>query len=75
MKFFNSELKEEVNENIDKKITIDDFSQYLPAVSVYGLNALGIKGKHNLKDRTDTIRNFLFADVSFGIKFKIDNKN
>ena len=52
LKFFNSELKEEVNENIDKKITIDDFSQYLPAVSVYGLNALGIKGKHNLKDRT-----------------------
>ena len=52
LKFFNSELKEEVNENIDEKITIDDFSQYLPAVSVYGLNALGIKGKHNLKDRT-----------------------
>ncbi len=52
LKFFNSELKEEVNENIDEKITIDDFSQYLPAASVYGLNALGIKGKHNLKDRS-----------------------
>lgn len=52
LKFINSGIKEEVNENIDKKITIDDFSQYVPAVSVYGLNALGIKGKHNLKDRT-----------------------
>jgi len=52
LKLFNTEIKEEVNENIDEKITIDDFSQYLPAASVYGLNAIGIKGKHNLKDRT-----------------------
>jgi hypothetical protein len=52
LKFINSGIKEEVNENIDEKITIDDFSQYAPALSVYGLNALGIKGKHNFKDRT-----------------------
>jgi hypothetical protein len=52
LKLFNTEIKEEVNENIDEKITIDDFSQYLPAVSVYGLNAVGIKGKHSFKDRT-----------------------
>ncbi|WP_395047844.1 phosphatase PAP2 family protein [Flavobacterium sp.] len=52
LKFVNSGIKEEVNENIDEKITIDDFSQYLPAASVYGLNAIGIKGKHNFKDRT-----------------------
>jgi hypothetical protein len=52
LKLFNTEIKEEINEDIDEKITIDDFSQYVPAVSVYGLNALGIKGKHNLKDRT-----------------------
>ena len=52
LKFVNSGIKEEVNENIDEKITIDDFSQYAPALSVYGLNALGIKGKHNFKDRT-----------------------
>ncbi|MFT7352034.1 MAG: hypothetical protein ACI9XR_001801 [Flavobacterium sp.] len=52
LKLFNSNIKEEVNENIDKKFTIDDFSQYLPAASVYGLNALGIKGKHNFKDRS-----------------------
>ena len=28
LKLFNSEIKEEVNENIDEKITVDDFSQY-----------------------------------------------
>ncbi|MBS2100964.1 phosphatase PAP2 family protein [Carboxylicivirga linearis] len=48
----NLEIKEEVNENIDRKITIDDFSQYAPTLAVYGLNAVGIKGKNNFRDRT-----------------------
>ena len=52
LKLFNTQIKEEINEDIDEKITIDDFAQYAPALSVYGLNAFGIKGKHNLKDRT-----------------------
>lgn len=52
LKGLNSKIKEEVNEDIDKKITIDDFSQYAPFASVYGLNAVGIKGKHDFKDRS-----------------------
>lgn len=52
LKLFNAEIKEEINEHIDQKITIDDFSQYMPAFSVYGLNALGIEGKHKLGERT-----------------------
>lgn len=52
LKFVNAGIKEEVNENIDEKITIDDFSQYAPAVSVYALNLAGIKGKNNLRDRS-----------------------
>lgn len=52
LKFFNSEIKEEVNEHIDEKFTIDDISQYAPFLSVYGLNAIGVKGKNNFKDRT-----------------------
>lgn len=52
LKGYNAEIKEEVNEDIDHKISIDDFSQWAPAVSVYGLNAFGIKGKNNLKDRS-----------------------
>ena len=47
IKDFNAEIKEEVNENIDKKITIDDITQYVPAASVYALNAMGIQGKNN----------------------------
>lgn len=47
----NLNLREEVREHIDEKITIDDFSQYAPATSVYIINAFGPKGKHNFKER------------------------
>jgi hypothetical protein len=52
LKLINTEIREELIENIDSKFTIDDISQYVPFLSVYGLNALGIKGKNNFKDRT-----------------------
>jgi len=52
LRFYNYEIKEEVGEHIDNKITIDDYSQYAPFTSVYLLNSLGIEGKHNLKDRS-----------------------
>ena len=52
LKLFNSEIDEEVNEHIDEKFTIDDVSQYVPFVSVYALSALGVRSRHNLKDRT-----------------------
>ena len=52
LKLYNEELREEVGEHIDNKMTIDDFSQYSPFISVYLLNSVGIKGKHNIKDRT-----------------------
>ncbi|TRX35712.1 phosphatase PAP2 family protein [Flavobacterium sp. ZT3R18] len=52
LKYINSEIKDEINESIDEKFTVDDFSQYAPALAVYGLNNIGIKGKNDLKDRT-----------------------
>lgn len=52
LKSINSSTKNEFNEHIDEKLTIDDFSQYSSVLSVYALNAMGIKGKHNFKDRT-----------------------
>lgn len=48
----NRETREEITEHIDTKFTVDDYSQYLPFLTVYGLNAVGIKGKSNFKDRT-----------------------
>lgn len=52
LKDINSDTKNEINEHIDKKFTIDDFSQYSAFLSVYALNAAGVKGKNNFKDRT-----------------------
>jgi len=51
LKFFNSEIKEEVNEHIDQRITIDDFSQYAPSVACLGLDVFGIKGKNTFKNK------------------------
>lgn len=52
LKLVNNEIREEVKENIDEKFTIDDFSQFVPVLSVYGLNYLGCKGKNNFRDRS-----------------------
>ena len=52
LKLFNHEIQEELNEHIDNKFKIDDVSQFVPSLSVYALNAFGIKGKNNFKDRT-----------------------
>lgn len=49
---FNTGIQEEVSEHIDEKVSIDDFTQYAPAASVYILNNIGIEGKNNLKDRS-----------------------
>ncbi len=46
-------FKEEIwTENQHKTIKIDNYLQYATAVSVYALNALGIKGKNNFRDRS-----------------------
>lgn len=52
LKTLNYDAKEELAKHIDKRLTIDDFSQYAPAVAVYGLNLAGIHGKNNFKDRS-----------------------
>jgi hypothetical protein len=52
LKTLNIEVKEEVAEHIDKKISIDDFSQYSAMAAVYGLNLFGVKGRNNFKNRT-----------------------
>jgi hypothetical protein len=52
IKGFNSGVSEEVTEDIDDKTSIDDFSQYAPMAAIYGLSALGVKGKNSTKDKT-----------------------
>jgi membrane-associated phospholipid phosphatase len=46
------EIHDEVTKNGIGAYTIDDYSQFAPAVAVYGLDLMGIKAKHNFRDRT-----------------------
>ena len=53
LKKLNTELQDEVYaESPHKRVSIDNYLQFAPAVSVYALNAMGIKGKHNFRDRS-----------------------
>ena len=53
LKALDNKIKEDIwTENPHKPIKIDNYLQYSPAIAVYGLNALGIKGKNNFRDRT-----------------------
>jgi len=57
----NTDAFQDVNETVKEEIytkrqpaksKLDNYLQYAPAVAVYGLNAVGIHGKNNFRDRT-----------------------
>lgn len=52
VKELNVEIKEGVANWRNKKIHIDDYAQYVPMASVYGLSLLGAKAKHSYGERT-----------------------
>jgi len=70
LKGFNSEIREEMTEDIDQKISIDDFSQYAPAASVFALNAFGVKGKNSLRDQSLIMASsyLMIAGTTLGLK-------
>jgi hypothetical protein len=70
IKNFNVELKKNLNGHVNEEFSVGDIVQYTPALSVYGLNSLGIKGKHNLKDRSIILGTaFIIMGTSvFGMK-------
>jgi membrane-associated phospholipid phosphatase len=53
LKQLNLSVRRAVWENrAQKHLEIDNYTMAAPTLAVYGLNILGIKGKHNLVDRT-----------------------
>jgi len=50
----NEKVKEEVftERSSTQKIHIDNILPFIPAITVYGLNAMGIQGKNNFRDRS-----------------------
>lgn len=55
LKTWNLQVRDEVKEDIDNKVSIDDFSQWAPAATVFALDAFGVKGKNNLRDQSTII--------------------
>lgn len=47
-----STRKEILEDNATFHTKIDNYTRYAPALTVYALNAMGIQGKHNFRDRT-----------------------
>jgi len=52
LKDVNNNIRKELRAQHFRKVKLDNFTQYTPSLSVYALNAFGIHGKNNLKDRT-----------------------
>lgn len=53
LKSVNEEVQEELwTEHPHKLKHVDTYLQFAPALSVYALNAFGVKGKNNFRDRT-----------------------
>jgi hypothetical protein len=65
LKNLDNSIKQEIwMEHPHKPIVVDNYLQYAPAVAVYGLNAIGIKGKNNFRDRTMI---YLLSNAMMGI--------
>lgn len=52
LKYQNYEIRDELQENIDRRLTIDDFSQYAPMAAICGLNLSGVRGWHKITGQT-----------------------
>lgn len=52
IKELNLSTRAEITEDHYKKSMLDNYTQYVPGALVFGLNALGIKSAHNLRERT-----------------------
>jgi PAP2 superfamily len=67
----NLEVQEEIwTERPHALKHIDNFLQFAPAIVVYGLNAAGVKGKNNFRDRTMIyfMSNIIMNTTVFSIK-------
>jgi membrane-associated phospholipid phosphatase len=52
IKELNLKVRSEITGRVTKPFRIDDYSQWSPGLAVFGLNFLGVKGKHNFIDRS-----------------------
>lgn len=70
LKQLNLSTRHEIYEHQPYKMKLDNYTQYTPAVLVYGLNLAGIKGKHNLKDLTIIYASSQLISAAFVVPLK-----
>ena len=70
LKQLNLSTRNEINEHQPDHIKLDNYTQFAPAVLVYGLNAIGIKGKNNFKDRSMIYGTSMLITSAFVVPLK-----
>lgn len=79
IKSVNEDIHQQISNQNFRNSNIDEFTQYIPTLSVYGLNALGINGKNNFKDRTIILATatLIMTSTTLGLKSiaKVDRPN
>jgi hypothetical protein len=70
LKELNFSTRNEVVEDRPETTQFDNYTQYFPAAMVYGLNAFGLKGKHNLVDATIIYASSQLISSAFVIPIK-----
>lgn len=66
----NSSTQYEISEHKPDHIRLDNFTQFAPAALVYGLNAFGVEGKHNFRDRSIIYGTSMLITSAFIIPLK-----
>ncbi len=70
LKQLNFSTRDEINEHLPDHIQLDNYTQYAPALIVYGLNLAGIKGLHNFRDRTIIYATSQLISAAFVVPLK-----
>lgn len=67
----NLAIRTGITGKVTRQCPIDDYSRFVPAAAVYGLNLLGVRGKHNFLDRSIILgTSAVIAGISVsGIKY------
>ncbi|WP_312076873.1 phosphatase PAP2 family protein [Chryseobacterium sp.] len=70
IKQLNSSTKTEITEHQPDHIRLDNYTQYASGALVYGLNAFGVKGEHNFRDRSIILGTSLLFTTAFVLPLK-----
>ena len=70
IKSINSDIQQSLTNPPHNKLHLDDIGQFLPTLSVYGLNAINIRGKNNFETRTIALATsfLIMGSAVYGLK-------